>query len=296
LLSVLRAAFPTDPAAELTLEANPEDVSLDAALHWRDAGITRVSLGAQSFSDAALTWMHRTHDSAAIGRAMGVLREAGFEEVSLDLIFALPDSVQRDWSQDLERAIELRPAHISLYGLTVEPATPLGRWRSRGEVTEAPEERFAEEFLLAHSMLGSAGFEHYEVSSYARPGMRARHNSAYWRQVPYAGLGPGAHEFDGENRRWNARSYTEWLARVLDGADPADGSEHMGAESRMAEVVYLGLRTSEGRELEPAELSVVGDWVRAGWGTVSEGRLKLTADGWLRMDAIASALTHHRSR
>src|SRR5262249_44700428 len=132
LLDLCRRHFAVDPLAEITLEANPDDVTRDVATAWRQAGVTRVSLGAQSFDDDALRWMHRTHDAAAIVRAADALRDAGLPDFSLDLIFALPDDVPRGWEADLERALSLSPAHVSLYGLTVETHTPLGRARDRG--------------------------------------------------------------------------------------------------------------------------------------------------------------------
>jgi oxygen-independent coproporphyrinogen-3 oxidase len=291
LLDVIRRSFAPDGDAEITIEANPDDVSMAAAAVWRDAGINRVSLGAQSFSDEALRWMHRTHDSAAIPRAVDDLRAAGFDDVSLDLIFALPETVARDWQSDVEQALALRPTHVSLYGLTIEPMTPLGRWRARGEVTETPEEQYEIEYLHADDTMRMSGLEHYEVSNFAGPGSRARHNSSYWRHVPYAGIGPGAHEFDGETRRWNRGGYAEWVRRLGQSEDPIEGSESLTDDNRIAEVVYLGLRTVDGLELIEPEL-----WVDAGWAEVSGARLRLTPTGWLRLDALAADLTLFRSR
>ncbi|HEY7194667.1 MAG TPA: coproporphyrinogen-III oxidase family protein, partial [Gemmatimonadales bacterium] len=138
------------PGKEVTLEANPEDVTPDAAKAWRNAGINRVSLGAQSFDDAVLKWMHRSHDAAQSKRAVQALRDAGIENISLDLIFGLPEELQRDWERDLESACALRTTHLSLYGLTVEPRTPLDRWISRGATAAPDEDRYAEEYLTAH--------------------------------------------------------------------------------------------------------------------------------------------------
>jgi oxygen-independent coproporphyrinogen-3 oxidase len=297
LLDVVRSRASLVAGAEVTLEANPEDVTADIARAWRDAGITRVSLGAQSFDDAVLAWMHRTHDAAAIGRAVDAARAGGIDEISLDLIFALPSELGRDWDRDLHAALALAPQHLSFYGLTVEHGTPLGRWRDRGQVREAPEESYEREFLRAHDVLHAHGFEHYEVSNYARPGHEARHNSSYWRGVPYGGVGPAAHEFDSARRRWNVGPYAHWLERVRAGSDPMEEQETLDDASRTVEEVYLGLRTSLGLALRDGEAAVVRPWIEAGWGTLSpDARLRLTPTGWLRLDALASVLTASRSR
>jgi oxygen-independent coproporphyrinogen-3 oxidase len=282
--------------AEVTAEANPEDVTPEAVAAWTVAGVNRLSLGAQSFDDRALEWMHRVHPADQIRRAVGIAREGGITNFSIDLIFALPAVLDRSWERDLDEALALEPPHVSLYGLTVEPRTPLGRWVERGSVTEAVEERYEAEFLRAHERLAAAGYEHYEVSNYARPGYRSRHNSSYWSGVPYAGLGPSAHEFDGVSRRWNVAAYADWVRRLREDVDPGEGSELLTAENRQAEAVYLGLRTSDGLPLREDEAAVVAPWVAAGWGTVDAGRLRLTPVGWLRLDSLAASLTARRSR
>jgi putative oxygen-independent coproporphyrinogen III oxidase len=296
MLDVVRERITLTPGTEVTLEANPEDVTRDAVAEWRNAGVNRVSLGAQSFDDRVLTWMHRSHDASAIHRAVDAIRGAGIDNLSLDLIFALPSAVERDWREDVRRALSLEPEHLSLYGLTVEPHTPMGRWQARGELVESPEERYESEFLHAHDALGAAGFEHYEVSNFGRPGRHSRHNSAYWALVSYAGLGPSAHEFDGNVRRWNSPVYRHWLQAVNCGRDPIGGSETIEQSSRIAEQVYLGLRSTGGLVLQPAEARRVQPWIEAGWATLDEaGRMVLTALGWLRLDALAADLTLVRS-
>ena len=294
LLDTLRSRITLEPGAEVTIEANPEDVTEAAARAWCDAGITRVSLGAQSFDDAVLRWMHRVHDAQAVSRAVHDLRAAGISSLSLDLIFALPESLHRDWQRDLELALELAPDHLSLYGLTVEPATPLARWTARGDAAEAPEERYASEFLLAHDRATAAGLSHYEVSNFGRPGAEARHNASYWSGVPYAGLGPSAHAFDGSTRRWNAAPYAEWLRRVGAGTDPLEGSEQLSADQKVEEAVFLSLRTTAGLVLAEPEWSIAKPWIESGWARRVGDRVALTPEGWLRMDAIA--LTVVRSR
>ncbi|HKV51858.1 MAG TPA: radical SAM family heme chaperone HemW [Gemmatimonadaceae bacterium] len=295
LVERLRARFRFGDDAEITLEANPDDVSAESAAAWRDAGINRFSIGAQSFADRTLAWMHRTHDSSQIERAVDAARSAGIDNLSLDLIFALPTLLGRDWGNDLRRALALEPAHLSLYGLTVEPATPLARWRDRREMHEATDEVYEREFLLAHDTLAENGFEHYEVSNYGRPGRRARHNSSYWQHVPYDGFGPSAHSFDGRERRWNVREFADWSGRVTEGGDPVGGTEVLTQESLETERIYLGLRTNQGVELDPSTLEADGAmldrWASMGWALRSENRIRLTPQGWLRLDALATDLT-----
>jgi oxygen-independent coproporphyrinogen-3 oxidase len=296
LIEIVRRHASLSPGAEVTIEANPEDITTEAVRSWRDAGVNRLSIGAQSFDDAALQWMHRTHDARAICRAVDSARRGGIENFSLDLIFALPEAVRRDWSRDVASAVDLAPAHVSLYGLTLEPRTPLGRQQARGEVAEAPEERYEREFLHAHESLADAGYEHYEVSNFGKPGRASRHNSAYWSGVPYRGVGPSAHEFDGTTRRWNAEAYTEWLGLVNAGSDPIAGSEALTVENRVAEGVYLGLRTTQGLQVSADEADRARRWVESGWATIAPGnRLVLTPLGWLRLDSLAADLTLLRS-
>ncbi|HXF94627.1 MAG TPA: radical SAM family heme chaperone HemW [Gemmatimonadales bacterium] len=288
---------PADPRwrddAEITLEANPEDVTPDSARAWRAAGINRVSLGAQSFDDRVLRWMHRSHDAARIAEAVRHLRGAGFANVSLDLIFALPDALERDWDRDLDRALALAPEHLSLYGLTVEERTPLARWVSRGATRPPSDERYAAEYLRAHQRLSAAGYEFYEVSNAARPGFRSRHNSAYWSGRAYAGLGPAAHSFDGRVRRWNLAAWEAYRRAVVEGRSPVASAEILTAEQQELERVYLGLRTSAGLPLPaPTRLGpALSAWVSAGWVRVSDGRLRSTPEGWLRLDALVADLT-----
>src|SRR3989454_11808880 len=206
LLTSLRDAFHVTPSrddVEVTLEANPEDVTPENATAWRRAGVNRVSLGAQSFDDGVLKWMHRSHDATRIGDAVRALRAAGFDNISLDLIFALPAELRRDWARDLDLACSLLPAHLSVYGLTVEERTPLARWISRGAAAAPDDARYAEEYLLAHSRLAACGYRFYEVSNAERDGHHSRHNPVYWSGRASLGLRPAAHSFDGRVRRWN---------------------------------------------------------------------------------------------
>lgn len=301
------------PGAEVTIEANPEDVTPANAESWRRAGANRISLGSQSFDAAVLTWMHRAHSADQIGVAVKTARDAGFEDISLDLIFALPHALNRDWKRDLDAAIDLDPSHISLYGLTVEPKTPLHRWRGRGEVREAGEDAYATEFLLAHSTLAAAGYEHYEVSNFAKPGRHSRHNSAYWSGASYTGIGPSAHSFDGSRRWWNVSPYAQWVDRLSQGVSPVDDLEVLDEENISNEKVYLGLRSTIGVRVEAGELDELQPWVDKGWAAfsalhrgaasatmvspaASKSQLTLTPAGWLLLDELAASLTWIRSR
>ena len=312
LLSAIRDHATIQASAEVTIEANPDDVNDIAVAQWLAAGVNRISLGAQSFDDSVLEWMHRTHDSSQIARAVKEIRRGGIDNISLDLIFALPAHLNRDWENDVERALALNPAHVSLYGLTVEAHTPIARWADRGAVVEGSEDQYAEEFLYANEAMSAAGFEHYEVSNFSLPDKSSRHNSAYWTGASYAGVGPSAHSFDGAARRWNVAAYAEWARRLSSSEPIMGGEEFLTDENRDAEEVYLGLRTRNGLEIGEAELSVAELWRSAGWAEIETGvvprkivsdspdqnsdrlRLRLTPTGWLRLDSLAADLVARR--
>ncbi|UCG86132.1 MAG: coproporphyrinogen III oxidase, partial [Gemmatimonadota bacterium] len=258
----------------------------------------------QSFRAEVLSWMHRTHSAQQSVRAVEILRGAGTRSLSLDLIFGLPPEVPSAFSNDVEQAIELDPDHLSVYGLTVEPRTPLQRWISRGAATPVPAGRWAEEFLLAHRAITAAGYEHYEVSNYAKPGHRSAHNSAYWTGAPYAGLGPSAHRFDGATRSWNVAPWAEYDRMMRTRRDPTVGHESLTSAQSRLERVYLALRTSDGLasdeidDLNPEALdrAVDSGWIERlpvadGRSPVASARLRLTAEGWLRLDQLVTALT-----
>lgn len=275
---------------EWTCEANPESFTHELAEDWGAAGVNRISLGVQSFHEPTLRWMGRLHGPDGPGRAVRNARAAGLDNLSVDLIFGLPERLGRDWDEDLERALELEPEHVSLYGLTAEAGAPLGRWVKEGRETLADEDRYADEFLRAHERLTAAGFEHYEVSNFCRPGRQSRHNAVYWTGAPYAALGPGAHAFFPPLRRWNLRSWTAYREAILDGRLPLDGEERIGAEDAALERVWLGLRTQLGlplTELSPVQHELSQQWCRQGWALRAEGVLRLTAAGWLLLDRLA---------
>lgn len=277
------------PDAEITLEANPEDVTRDRVIAWRSAGINRVSLGVQSFHPGVLAWMHRTHDAEQAVRAVELLRSGGIENLSLDLIFGVPLDRPRSWEADLDQALSLAPDHLSFYGLTVESGTPLGKWVERGEVTPTDEDLAAGEYLHAHAAVVDRGWCHYEVSNASLPGRESRHNAAYWAREPFLGLGPSAHSGGGVRRRWNIRHWTAWRRALADGLTVTAGEEHLTAEQVTLEDRYLGLRTSRGLPEASIPRDLRTTWIREGWARRREGRMVLTIQGWLRLDALLAS-------
>jgi oxygen-independent coproporphyrinogen-3 oxidase len=286
-----RAGF--GETVEITLEANPEDVTEEAADAWRVAGVNRISLGVQSFDDRVLQWMHRVHDAERSRSAVGTLRAAGFDNVSLDLIFALPAELGRDWVRDLDSALALEPAHLSLYGLTVEPRTPLDRWIARGATSAPSDDRYAEEYLVAHDRLAASGLTFYEVSNAAHARRQSRHNSAYWTGHPYAGLGPAAHSYDGRARRWNLSAWEAYRRAMEQRTSAVESEEILSTEQQALERLYLGLRTVTGAPLADLRVSPVAlaALVEQGWVVEQAGHVKCTVEGWLRLDSLVTALT-----
>jgi len=278
---------------EVTMEVNPDDVTPKDAEQWLAAGVNRVSLGVQSLNPAVLQWMHRVHTGEDSLRAIRFLTAAGLPSLSVDVIFGLPKTLGADPSGDLRRLLEHDVDHVSAYGLTVESGTPLAKWTSRGAVRHATDGPYADEFLQLHEMLLQGGFEHYEVSNYARPERRSRHNQAYWTGRRYWGLGPSAHSFGDGIRRWNVRQWAEYHCAVANGFDPKAGEEELSEDQLSLEQLFLGLRTTEGVPVQeggdlPPQLRAAVD---RGWLTVEVGKIRPTPEGWLRLDAIISSLT-----
>ena len=293
LASLLGSRLLGHPLLEWTAEANPESFTIDLARAWRRAGVNRVSLGVQSLHEPALRWMGRLHGSAGAAEAVRNARRADIRNVSVDLIFGLPGHLKRNWTDDLERALDLRVEHLSLYGLTVEPRTPLGRAVADGRERVASEARYRDEYLEAVERLTGAGYLHYEVSSFALPGRTSRHNEAYWSGRSYLGLGNGAHSFHKSLRRWNLRDWKEYSTSVANGDCAIEGREVLDEAALRLERIWLGLRTRGGVSPAefPARIATVTDrWIRRGWARAEAGRLTLTVEGWLLLDALAVEL------
>ena len=275
---------------EWTSEANPETFTDDVAREWQRAGVNRISLGAQTFDENVLRWMGRMHGADGPARAVAAARNAGIDNYSIDLIFALPSRFNRDWQSDIERVLELNPTHVSLYGLTAEIGTPLGRWVAEGREVLANEDEYAEQYLLASRLLTQAGFVHYEVSNFAKPGMESRHNQAYWNGVAYIGLGPGAHSFVPPQRRWNVRDWNRYREMVANDELPIEGRETIDEATGGLEHAWLGLRTRDGvpvQRLNQRQSTLAEKWIRHGWGETDQSTFRLTPEGWLLLDRLS---------
>ena len=281
------------PDLEWTAEANPESFTQELGSAWRDAGVNRLSLGVQSFHEPTLRWMGRMHGAEGAVRAVRDAKAVGLANASIDLVFGLPATLGRPWSDDLGRALDLDVPHVSLYGLSVEPGTPLGRAVAEGKEPAVDEERYRDEFLEAADRLVRAGYEHYEVSNFARPGYASRHNAVYWDGRPYLGLGNGAHSYIHPVRRWNVRDWGAYAQRGLSGQSPEEGRERIDAAAESLERIWLALRTREGLGLdgltEDARV-LAARWEGAGLARVTDDSVRLTPEGWLLLDRLAVEL------
>jgi len=257
VLDRLRALLPHAPGAEVTVEANPETVDRAVADGLAAAGVTRVSMGAQSFDDRVLAALGRTHGAARVGEALAVLRAAGVPAVNLDLIYGCPGEDDASWAATLAAAVALGPEHLSAYALGIEPATRFGRLVAAGRMTAPDDDLLADRYEAACTALAAAGYAHYEVSNWARGlGHASRHNLTYWRRGRYLGLGAGAHEFDGATRSWNVAGVPAYLQAVRAARRPTAGRERLDAAEARFEALALRLRTADG--LDPAEARVLG--------------------------------------
>jgi oxygen-independent coproporphyrinogen-3 oxidase len=231
------------PYEEFTMEVNPDDIvekGLSYLESLRQLGVNRISMGVQSFDDDLLKWMNRRHDAARAREAFGLLREAGFNNVSIDLIFGLSNLSDAVWEKTIDEALALDPEHISCYQLTVEGDSVLAMRLENGEYEEASDEVCRAQYDLLCRKLGAAGYNHYEISNFAKPGYEAVHNSGYWQRKPYVGLGPAAHSFSGRGRSWNEST--------LDGYGHSE--ESLSVEDEKVETLMLALRTSRGIDEE----------------------------------------------
>ena len=274
LLDHAAQLFDCSGAEETTLEANPDDLTAEYLGGLLEAGIDRLSIGVQSFDDDCLKLMNRRHTAAQAAEAVRAAQRAGFGNITVDLIFGMPGFGGDTLRRSLDAALSLGVQHISAYHLTVEPDTAFGRRAARGEFRAVDEQISETEFLTVHHTLTEAGFEHYEVSNFALPGFRARHNAAYWHGVKYLGIGPAAHSFDGRERHWNVASVTEYI-----GGAPAE-AETLTDRDRFNEYVMTRLRTAEGIDLREAERL---------FGKERAARVLRDAEPWLKSRTLVLA-------
>lgn len=301
VLSCIRTLFCVDADAEITLEANPEDVTDEKAGAWLRAGVNRLSVGVQSFQDETLALMRRRHSGSDAFRALETVRKAGFADLTLDLIYGVPGRDDRALMRDVETAVGLQVRHVSAYALTREAGTALDVLAARGTLPSPDDEMAARQYFQLVDRLEQAGLYRYEVSNFAAPGCRSRHNSAYWNGTPYLGIGPSAHSFDGQSvRSWNAASLGRYLSEVGRGRVPCE-REMLSLRDRRNEMVMTALRTAEGLSgdefgqrfggaawrnlLEAAE-----PFLRRGQLEQAGESLRVTRAGWFFIDGIAAEL------
>lgn len=277
----LFATLLTQGVGERTVEVNPEDITPQYAEALLAAGANRVSMGIQSFNDAELRAVGRRHTASKAIEAYKQLREAGFDNISLDLIYGLPEQDLNSWKRNLETVLELKPEHLSAYLLSYEPGTRLEAMRRNGRISEASEETACQMYALLCEMTRKEGFNHYEISNFAQPNREAKHNSSYWDMTPYLGLGPGAHSFDGTLRRYNPSNLKAYMENPAGAAVIDEETD----TNRFNDILITSLRTARG--LSPELLSLKERAKAEQLLTATpDGRLRIAEADWLRSDAI----------
>lgn len=240
---------------EVTMECNPDDIQRESLTEWQSVGINRLSLGVQSFDDEILVWMNRAHDSNAIIPAMELARNVGFDNITVDLIYGIPNKSLEYWHEQLQKIINLKPDHISAYCLTVEEKTVLHHQVSKNQVVMPGNEEVEEQFKLLISKLKEAGINQYEVSNFALPGKESKHNSAYWQNKSYLGVGPSAHSFNVKIRRWNISNNNQYIKLVGNGAQYWE-EETLSENDKYNELLLTGLRTIWGVSID--DIAILG--------------------------------------
>ncbi len=299
LLGEIRSRLEIKEDATISLEANPEDVTAENVAAWRALGVGVVSLGVQSFDDASLAFLGRSHSGDEAFAAAETLLGTGFESVSIDLIYGLPGQTAGDWGAQLARVISLCASHLSCYQLTFHERTVLGRRLRRGMVSRPPEDTESELFFLTHRRLVEAGYQGYEVSNFAfSPRHRSHHNQKYWNHSPYLGLGPSAHSFVDGRRWWNRRKLRLWQREVDSGRVPIEGHERPTENQLTLEALMLGLRTTDGVDLGKvgerfgvdivgANVATIDRFRESGHLTVDGPRIRPTLEGLAIADTLA---------
>jgi oxygen-independent coproporphyrinogen III oxidase len=299
LLATIVKNYSIAPGTEITLEANPDDIAADKLRAWKDLGINRLSIGVQSFFQEELKWMNRAHNAEHAINNLHLAKKE-FDNITIDLIYGSPLLTDEMWKQNVDRATAMDVPHLSCYALTVEEKTPLDKLIKTSKVADVDNDKQARQFLLLMEWLREKGYEHYEVSNFAKPGFRSRHNSSYWKGDKYLGLGPSAHSYNGSERRWNIANNNVYIKAINDGGAERE-AELLTTSQKLNEFVMIALRTMEGLDLDNLQEQFganerrriereVEKFVKHGLVERAETFIQLTDEGMLRADGIASEL------
>jgi len=300
VLQNLRKHFTITTNAEITLEANPDDINIQKLQEWKSAGINRLSIGIQSFFEEDLQWMNRAHNAQQAWEQLESARTF-FDNITIDLIYGTPGLTNEKWKQNVKKVIALNIPHISCYALTVEPKTPLQKLIHQHKKEDVNADIQSEQFLLLMQWLKEAGYEHYEISNFAKPGWRSRHNSSYWSGKNYFGFGPSAHSFDGHTRWWNIANNNIYIQSIQEGKLPVE-KEVLTAMQKANEYIMTSLRTKEGldlnriKEIKEYLVAKSKKYISSGVMVSGNDTLILTDEGKLLADGIAADLFVDKER
>ena len=300
ILASLFSKFEIAKDAEITLEANPDDITAEKLQLWKKVGINRLSIGVQSFLDQELVWMNRAHSSADSLRCIDEIKNAGFSDYSIDLIYGSPLLNNQDWLNTIDTVINKNIPHISCYALTVEPKTALHKMIAQNKKESIDAEKQAEQFVLLMNQMEQAGYEHYEISNFSKPGRRSKHNSSYWQGKKYYGFGPAAHSYDGIKRKWNVSNNALYIQSLKKNSIPSE-EETLTSTQSINEYIMTSLRTIEGLDLEKINslfgtnhvnqlLNASNIYIQSEKIIHQNNRLILTKQGKLFADGIAADL------
>ncbi len=300
ILNSLQDAFDLESKAEITLEANPDDIDPDKLMAWKKSGINRLSMGVQSFYDEDLLWMNRAHNASQALDSIKLAMDTGFSNISIDLIYGGPTTTDDHWKKNADLAIGLGVPHLSCYALTVEPNTPLKKMIVQKRKTDVNPEDQARQFLLLMNWMNASGYEQYEISNFAKPGFRSKHNSSYWQGRKYLGLGPSAHSYNGKSRQWNVSNNNLYI-QSMNRNELLFESEDLTPVQVVNETIMTALRTAEGIQLEfissrfgePVAASILSNamaYLKTDKLILENGVLRLTNEGKLLADGIAAHL------
>ncbi len=300
LLDDIFTLFPVAENPEITLEANPDDLTLHKLIELGQTPINRLSIGIQSFRNEDLLWMNRAHNATQADFSVKCAQDRGFENITIDLIYSIPGLSNRDWLENIRKAIDLQVQHISAYSLTIEPKTAFGHQLSKQELKPVDEQTSSDHFTTLVHELARSGYEQYEVSNFCKPGMQSKHNSAYWLGKKYLGIGPSAHSFNGISRQWNVANNPRYAKGWMTG-NPEFEIETLDERTRLNEYLMTRLRTTWGVDLEYIQSTFNIDlWqieneflqglMHDGLMTKENATIKLTTRGLLQADRIASEL------